>query len=61
MTKLYVLHTVGAGRPAHQTSAEHEDLRRSPGAEAGAHRGADVLTSQGAIARVLDIPAGGRT
>ncbi|MBM7167112.1 hypothetical protein JQK87_01460 [Streptomyces sp. G44] len=61
MTKLYALHTTDAGRLAHQASAGHENLRRSLGAEAAAHRGADVLSSRGAIARDLDTPAEDRT
>ncbi|MEU0350909.1 hypothetical protein ABZ302_29410 [Streptomyces sp. NPDC006237] len=60
MTKLYAPDTVDVGRLARQAPAGHEDLRRSLGTEAAAHRGADMLISRGASAPVLDIPAEGR-
>lgn len=61
MTKLCAPDTAAVVRLARQDPVEHEDLRRSLGAEATAHHGADVLSSRGAIARDLDTPAEDRT
>ncbi|MCT7350717.1 hypothetical protein ABZ508_32295 [Streptomyces lavendulocolor] len=61
MTKLRAPDTAAVVRLARRQPVEHEDLRRSLGAEAAAHHGADVLSSRGAIARDLDTPAEDRT